>query len=980
MGWLDNWRKLDSTVLEVPSGFQDCSTGRVEVRFNAGNARHKLYAEILCNEVKRRCRVKWFAVAEEKKPAVYEEEPNEEGSYVPPITVRSTPTIATIHLNVITSNLCYRNGEEEVVQDTKESDEGYAISTNTETNEVFICANRDRGLLYGVGRFMREMRMDFHLSYAKPLQSLCAYPSNLDIVSFPAYMMRQHQVAYRPKTNSYDAFTPAMMRQEVLDLALFGTNGIEMIPPGIDDAMQSPGFSVPWLQMLKIVSKWCDQLDINVSMWYPAFFKSYDTEENIQAAQEHWSCIMSNLERLDVLFVPGGDPGGRPANEFFNAVELQAKFIRERFFSQVQVWVSSQYGLSTSVDLGLTEPWVPLVQEQLWVEMLRTPRVQSFLNGVVYGPWSCVPIDEFRAQVPACLPLRNYPDLCHVQTSQMPCFGWDLSFAITNGRESINPRPREMAAIIEDQAQYTIGCGCYSEGVNDDVNKYVWTALHWGDDVRGPLRGSTTGEQLDAMLEQYASFLMDQPRNTSIIKEGIYQLESNWRGDLYTSESIVKSQAIFSKVQNSLAPRHRRNWRLNMLLFRAHHDAFMYTRLCQERTVEATAISTLEEADLCSTTALRRAAKLLEVPYYEPPITMSSFNSPSTPNPLMVTLLNESTASCTHLYGQLMALAATLYHQIGMQLSTGYGGQHRQRGAYFDLVWAPLGDVNTLHRVVQNLIEIDNNSSEYQDLIQGDTRDAHVLQRFKQSFREHTGQAPKKVVWYASFGDDNAHELPGCLEPPTRPIPIDQVVPPHHSVDDGQDPMYFTRCMVEYLDASNDEVIRDLHDGLVPRCWRSYLVPIWPRTARYSMRFAMESLMGVSLHELTLSPPQLTMRVTYLGNDINRHGGDWEELNRESQATRLFANGVRLHNFLEPQALTKMLEIEIPREAILRAIKNGTLILTWEPRVAHKTTFRFVPLPIAELWILKPNDAVVAVSYSSSSSSCSSSAMSVARL
>ena len=46
-------------------------------------------------------------------------------------------------------------------------------------------------------------------------------------------------MAYRPKTNSYDAFTVEMMRQEVLDLVLFGSNGIEMIPPGIDDAMQA---------------------------------------------------------------------------------------------------------------------------------------------------------------------------------------------------------------------------------------------------------------------------------------------------------------------------------------------------------------------------------------------------------------------------------------------------------------------------------------------------------------------------------------------------------------------------------------------------------------------------------------------------------------------------------------------------------------------------------------------------------------------
>ena len=34
---------------------------------------------------------------------------------------------------------------------------------------------------------------------------------------------------------------------------------------------------------------------------------------------------------------------------------------------------------------------------------------------------------------------------------------------------------------------------------------------------------------------------------------------------------------------------------------------------------------------------------------------------------------------------------------------------------------------------------------------------------------------------------------------------------------------------------TDDVVLRDLHAGLVPRAWRSYLVPIWPRTARLAL-------------------------------------------------------------------------------------------------------------------------------------------------
>jgi len=315
-----------------------------------------------------------------------------------------------------------------------------------------------------------------------------------------------------------------------------------------------------------------------------------------------------------------------------------------------------------------------------------------------------VPIAEFRAQVPASLPLRNYPDLCHVQTAEMPVNTWDLSFAVTNGRESVNPRPREFLRVIQDQAPHTIGCGCYSEGVNDDVNKYVWTALHWGGDVQGPLAGASPGEMLDAMLRQYAAFLIGLERCADAVVAAIYQLEKNWQGDLVTSASVKESRELFRGIEQKLTPRHRRNWRLNMLLFRAYHDAFLYTRLCQERAAEAEAVETVlaSPAALSQVETLRAAQAKLAVPYNEPPITLSSFNSPSTPDPLNVVLLNGA-PSITHLYGQLMACASVLYQQIGYQLSVGYGGQHRQRGAYFDFIWAPLGDVQMMNRTLSVL-------------------------------------------------------------------------------------------------------------------------------------------------------------------------------------------------------------------------------------------------------------------------------------
>ena len=168
-----------------------------------------------------------------------------------------------------------------------------------------------------------------------PLTLPYAHPSN------PC----RHQIAFRPKTNSYDAFTEEQMRQEILDLALFGCNAIEMIPPGLDDAAQSPHFKVSWLDMLECVSEWCDDLDLRVSMWYPAFLKNwYFDEEKKKQVIAAWDEVFSHLKRFDVLFVPGGDPGGRPAKELFEIVEMQARHVRSKWFPKCEVWVSTQYG------------------------------------------------------------------------------------------------------------------------------------------------------------------------------------------------------------------------------------------------------------------------------------------------------------------------------------------------------------------------------------------------------------------------------------------------------------------------------------------------------------------------------------------------------------------------------------------------------------------------------------------------------------
>ena len=154
------------------------------------------------------------------------------------------------------------------------------------------------------------------------------------------------------------------------------------------------------------------------------------------------------------------------------------------------------------------------------------------------------------------------------------------------------------------------------------------------------------------------------------------------------------------------------------------------------------------------------------------------------------------------------------------------------------------------------------------------------------------------------------------------------MIAPHREVRLGEDPAYFERPLVEYLDVSNDDLLRQLHAGEIPRAWRSYLVGIWPRTAITTMRFDLGRLCGAAIQPLRQNEQALIAAVTYIGKDLNRHGGDWEELQRSAMPTRMRANGITVHDFLDPPEVTATHEFSIPVEAITDSEVRANRVIT----------------------------------------------------
>jgi hypothetical protein len=435
--------------------------------------------------------------------------------------------------------------------------EGYLLQVAG--SRVSIIANDERGMLFGVGRLLREMRM-------RPGRMTIA--GDLNITTFPKYPLRGHQLGYRPKTNSYDGWSVPVWEQYICDLAVFGTNAAELIPPRSDDAPDSPLFPLPPMQMMTEMSRLLDEYGLDVWIWYPAMDPDYSNPQTVELALSEWGEVFKKLPRVDAVFVPGGDPGHTEPKVLMSLLEKEARVLR-RYHPKAQMWVSPQ---------SFDQQWL-----DEFLDILKREQ-PAWLNGLVFGPQIRVSLPELRAKVPKRYPIRHYPDITHSLQSQYPVPEWDVAYAVTEGREVINPRPIDEAAIFSRLQPYTIGFITYSEGCNDDVNKFVWSSLGWDP-----------GANVTDILRQYSRYFIGDEYEESFA-QGLLALERNWRGPLAINTGVYTTLEQFQSMESTASPGTRLNWRFQQALYRAYYDAYVRRRLLNETALEEAATDQLRQS------------------------------------------------------------------------------------------------------------------------------------------------------------------------------------------------------------------------------------------------------------------------------------------------------------------------------------------------------------------------------------------------
>jgi len=466
------------------------------------------------------------------------------------------------------------------------SGEGFALRADAQAGTVSIESATDRGFIMGAGRLSRELRVDWRDGGA------VLVPRALRLrVDPPVGQVRGHQIPTpgglpfpRRTAGAFSDWSNA--ERYVKQLVTFGTNQIEFAhialgPEGADDTKNLRH----WSSVLNMV-------DVNCSLWFPlTLFTDQKPGYNGTTKIDE---LFRGMERLDSVFVPGGDGGsdGFDQQLLTNISKLSA-VLRQKHPSAT-MWLSAQEYAAADLDAFFSN--------------VSLPATQAFLDGVVYGPHVRVPYKEFVARASAAgVAVRQYPDITHSLGAQLPVPAWHYAWQLTHGRQNVSPQPVRHSDIVNlrrNGSTASVGFGAYSEGVNDDYNKCLWSAMS--------MEANLT---LEDFTSQYARAFFGEEHERAM-SDALFSLEENWVGDAGENDAVWQTlfalQAV-EKAANASGGLYKADWRLPMYLYRGYYDSYIQTRLRFERKGHNAAKTALSEAELSTPDiAMGKAKKAID--------------------------------------------------------------------------------------------------------------------------------------------------------------------------------------------------------------------------------------------------------------------------------------------------------------------------------------------------------------------------------
>lgn len=509
--------------------------------------------------------------------------------------------------------------------------------------KAVISASDRLGLLYGLGRFITESDWG---------EGLFSWKEGKTADS-PEKELRGMQLSYNSSANAYYNWTKETYEQYIRELIVFaGANAIEILAPiAVNDPDCIEIRTYPFMEMTVFLSETIHDYGAKVWMFYPNLINQFrkdfapDTPEeeirrvSIEKALSEREKYFPEIPYIDEVIMPSGDPGDLEVDEIFDFAEKMYEILKKSH-PLAKIWPSCQNTKSPGT-----------FKEQFYESVNKHPQ---WLGGVVYGPWTDHLLRECRKLTPDDIPVRGYPDICHSLCCQFPVHEWDTAFALTAGRECYNPRPREHKKIHESCKNYLIGNIPYTEGIADDVSKYIWLCLDW----------DSSKSSFEILCDFAHNFISSEycGELASAIS-GIEDVSYGNASDVSKARSVYDS---FRRLEKLLPDFGKNSYRFKMPYLMASYYYYICKRSVYEAEIEQDAFKVFDDTSL---TADEKIEKIFSV--YK----------------------KQDTSPDSELKNFILALAKELNSLIGWRLTVDeYKAKNYSRGAFIDTLDLPLNN------------------------------------------------------------------------------------------------------------------------------------------------------------------------------------------------------------------------------------------------------------------------------------------------
>lgn len=521
---------------------------------------------------------------------------------------------------------------------------------------LYAIGHDARGVFYAMGKLLRLLSLkQGHIGADMLFQGLS---------STPKYTMRGHQLGYRDKQNTLPCWTEKEFDRYIRDLALFGTNSIEWLPPRTDDHLFSRKMQVDPFEMMVHAANIVESYGLDFWLWYPNMGHDYHDPACMDAELKERETVFSALPNVAGMLVPAGDPGELEPEMLFPVVERCAALLHQ-YHPQARVMLAPQC-------FAPQPGWY----DAFYKEVAKEP---AWLWGVCFAPWEKDSIEEMASKLPPVYRgrIRHYPDITHEMGCQFALPHRDPAFGIIQGRECCDPRPRAMKIIHNYFAPWCVGSITYSEGVHDDVNKFVWGQQDWD-----------SHQSAESTVREYVRYFID-PALEDNLTRCIMLLEENWYSALNITKIPTVEQAwqLMLDIDAQASAAVKDNWRYQLLLLRVLADHYIQEKQQYDSWLEVKAREVLRTAaEIGAVAAIREALDILD----------RGVDEPCDP--------------C--LRNRLLKLSDTLHISCGIKLTTHHhDGQRWGRGAWLDLVDMPLNDAPYFQVTLKHALRLETEAA-----------------------------------------------------------------------------------------------------------------------------------------------------------------------------------------------------------------------------------------------------------------------------